>query len=158
MTQDTFPKRIALATDLSHRCDRALDRALMVHRDHTGAVMDLSFSPSGREFVTGSYDRTVRIFSAREGKSREVYHGRRMQRIFCAKFSADARFVLSGSDDGALHIWDAVSGRPIRTLEGHQGASYRAVWHARQGLLVSCGDDGTVRTWNYRSVLGGALD
>ena len=30
MTQDTFPKRIALATDLSHRCDRALDRALMV--------------------------------------------------------------------------------------------------------------------------------
>ena len=30
MTQGTFPKRIALATDLSHRCDRALDRALLV--------------------------------------------------------------------------------------------------------------------------------
>ncbi len=30
ITQGTFPKRIALATDLSHRCDRALDRALMV--------------------------------------------------------------------------------------------------------------------------------
>ena len=73
-------------------------------------------------------------------------------------WTAGETCVLSGSDDGALHIWDAVSGRPIRTLEGHQGASYRAVWHARQGLLVSCGDDGTVRTWNYRSVLGGALD
>lgn len=29
MTQGIFPKRIALATDLSHRCDRALDRALL---------------------------------------------------------------------------------------------------------------------------------
>ena len=32
MTQGTFPRRIALATDLSHRCDRALDRALLVAR------------------------------------------------------------------------------------------------------------------------------
>ncbi|MDE8654282.1 universal stress protein [Novosphingobium album (ex Liu et al. 2023)] len=30
MSQTTFPQRIALATDLSHRCDRALDRALLV--------------------------------------------------------------------------------------------------------------------------------
>jgi WD40 repeat protein len=51
----------------------------MVHCDHSMAVMDLSFSPSGREFATASYDRTVRVFEARGGKSREVYHGRRMQ-------------------------------------------------------------------------------
>ncbi|MCK9541297.1 MAG: universal stress protein [Novosphingobium sp.] len=30
MRQNGFPARIALATDLSHRCDRAFDRALMV--------------------------------------------------------------------------------------------------------------------------------
>jgi len=30
MTKGSFPRRIALATDLSHRCDRALDRALLV--------------------------------------------------------------------------------------------------------------------------------
>lgn len=32
MTNETSPKRIALATDLSHRCDRALDRALLLAR------------------------------------------------------------------------------------------------------------------------------
>ncbi len=32
MTNDTSPKHIALATDLSHRCDRALDRALLLAR------------------------------------------------------------------------------------------------------------------------------
>lgn len=30
MSQAAFPRRIALATDLSHRCDRALDRALLI--------------------------------------------------------------------------------------------------------------------------------
>lgn len=30
MTERSFPDRIALATDLSHRCDRALDRAVML--------------------------------------------------------------------------------------------------------------------------------
>ncbi len=41
----------------------------------------------------------VRIFPANEGRSREVYHSKRMQRIFAVKFSADNKYVLSGSDD-----------------------------------------------------------
>jgi WD repeat and SOF domain-containing protein 1 len=86
---------------------RKLDKALMVHKDHVGPVLDVDFSPTGREFVTGSYDRTLRIFRHREGRSREVYHTKRMQRIFCVKYSADSRFVLSGSDDTNIRIWRA---------------------------------------------------
>lgn len=37
--------------------------------------MDIDYSPTGNEFVTGSYDKTVRIFKSNEGRSREVYHG-----------------------------------------------------------------------------------
>jgi WD repeat and SOF domain-containing protein 1 len=84
---------------------RKLDKALMVHKDHVSAVMDVSYSPTGREFVTGSYDRTVRIFPVRQGRSREVYHTRRMQRVFCANFTQDSRFVLSGSDDTNVRVW-----------------------------------------------------
>jgi len=58
-----------------------LDIALNVHKGHVNAVMDVAYSPTGKEFVTGSYDRTVRIWSASgTGKSREVYHTKRMQR------------------------------------------------------------------------------
>lgn len=63
----------------------------MIHKDHVSAVMDVSFSPTGQEFASGSYDRTVRVFPHREGRSREVYHTKRMQRVFCVNFSADAR-------------------------------------------------------------------
>lgn len=42
--------------------------------------MDVAYSPTGKEFVSGSYDRTIRIFNIQSAKSREVYHTKRMQR------------------------------------------------------------------------------
>jgi DDB1- and CUL4-associated factor 13 len=50
---------------------RKLSRARTIHKDHVGAVMDVSFSPTGREIVTGSYDRTIRIFDSGAGKSKQ---------------------------------------------------------------------------------------
>ena len=49
---------------------RKLSRALNVLKDHVAAVMDVDYSPTGEELVTGSYDKTVRLFRAREGHSR----------------------------------------------------------------------------------------
>jgi len=60
---------------------RKLTRALNVMKDHVSAVLDVDFSPTGEELVTGSYDRSIRIFRTREGRSREIYHTKRMQRF-----------------------------------------------------------------------------
>jgi WD repeat and SOF domain-containing protein 1 len=94
---------------------RNLSKALMIHKDHVGAVLDVAFSPTGREFVSGSYDRTIRIFRIHEGHSREVYHTKRMQRVFSVAFSADSQYVLSGSDDTNLRIWKAEASKSIGT-------------------------------------------
>jgi WD repeat and SOF domain-containing protein 1 len=95
---------------------RKLDIAHNVHTDHVSAVLDVDYSPTGREFATGSYDRTIRIFPIDQGRSREVYHTRRMQRIFTVRFSADAQYVLSGSDDTNIRLWKARASEPIRVL------------------------------------------
>ena len=95
---------------------RNLDKAKMVHKDHMSAVyvkvtcsnyyndadgvvcrMDVSYSPTGREFVSASYDRTVRIFNCQSAKSREVYHTKRMQRyVNCSYFIEDLWIDLFG--------------------------------------------------------------
>jgi WD40 repeat protein len=84
---------------------RYLDKSLNVFKGHINAVMDIDFSPTGKELVTGSYDKTLRIFETNKGHSRDVYHTKRMQRIFITKFSTDSKYIFSGSDDGNIRIW-----------------------------------------------------
>lgn len=95
---------------------RKLDEAKCVHMGHESAVMDIDYSPTGREFVTGSYDRTIRIFQYNGGRSREIYHTKRMQRVFCVKFSCDASYVISGSDDTNLRLWKAKASEQLGVL------------------------------------------
>lgn len=70
---------------------RKLDKVSKLYKDHISAVMDVDFSPTGKEFVSGSFDKTVRIFDVGNGVSRDVYHGKRMQKIWSVKWSPDAQ-------------------------------------------------------------------
>ncbi|KAF2455292.1 WD40-repeat-containing domain protein [Lineolata rhizophorae] len=84
---------------------RKMDRALNVLRDHVAAVMDVEFSPTGEELVTASYDRSIRLWNRDRGHSRDIYHTKRMQRVFSCRFTPDSAYVLSGSDDGNIRLW-----------------------------------------------------
>jgi WD repeat and SOF domain-containing protein 1 len=95
---------------------RNLSVSTCVHKDFVSAVMSVDYSPTGREFVAGSYDRTLRIFRASGGHSREVYHTKRMQRVFASLFSGDATFVYSGSDDMNVRVWKADASEHLGTL------------------------------------------
>jgi WD40 repeat protein len=37
----------------------------------------------------------------------QVYHAKRMQRVFCVRFSGDGSYVFSGSDDMNVRVWKA---------------------------------------------------
>ncbi|CEO99183.1 hypothetical protein PBRA_001089 [Plasmodiophora brassicae] len=95
---------------------RKMDIARNVHSDHVAAVMAVDYAPTGREIVSGGYDRAVRIWADGEGRSREVYVARRMQRILSVKFSADNRFVLSGSDDTNIRLWKAQASKSLQAM------------------------------------------
>lgn len=75
--------------------------------DHVGAVIDVDYSPTGKEFVSGSYDKSIRIFEVNKGHSREVYHTKRMQRLTNVAWSLDNKYIISGSDEMNLRVWKA---------------------------------------------------
>lgn len=43
---------------------RKLKSPISVHKDHVAAVTSIDYAPTGLEFVTGSYDKSVRIFES----------------------------------------------------------------------------------------------
>lgn len=109
---------------------RKMDRALNVLKDHVAAVMDVEFSPTGEELVSASYDRTVRLWSRMKGHSRDIYHTKRMQRVFSVKWTPDSKYILSGSDDGNIRLWRANASK----REGIKSAKQRTALEYNEAL------------------------
>ncbi|XP_065564259.1 DDB1- and CUL4-associated factor 13-like [Artemia franciscana] len=86
---------------------RNLNAPMNVHKDRTSAVIDVDYSPTVNEFVSGSYDKTITIFEADKGHSRDIYHTKRMQRITCVLWSNDDKYIMSGSDEMNIRMWKA---------------------------------------------------
>ncbi|KAL7904675.1 WD40-repeat-containing domain protein [Trichoderma velutinum] len=60
----------------------------------------------------------------------------------------DVPWIISGSEDGAIKIWDRTTNECIATLTGHSGAIKRFAWSPILQSLASASDDGTVKVWN----------
>ncbi|KAJ8125966.1 hypothetical protein O1611_g7671 [Lasiodiplodia mahajangana] len=105
---------------------RAVQRALNIYKGHVAAVMDVDWSPDGRGLISGSYDRTLRLWNRDEGVSRDIYHTKRMQRVFSVAWSPDAHYVLSGSDDGNVRLWraDASKRQGVKSARHRQALEY----------------------------------
>ena len=105
---------------------RNLTRALNILKDHVAAVMDVEFSPTGEELVSASYDRSIRLWRRNEGHSRDIYHTKRMQRVFSCCWTPDNSYVLSGSDDGNIRLWrsNASSRSHIKSAAERQKLEY----------------------------------
>jgi WD repeat and SOF domain-containing protein 1 len=97
---------------------RKLDQPTYIYKGHTSAVMSVSWAPTGREFVSGSYDRTIRLFnlSQRNGVARDIYHTKRMQRVFSVNYTMDNTYIVSGSDESNVRLWKARSSEKLGQL------------------------------------------
>ncbi|XP_072029308.1 DDB1- and CUL4-associated factor 13-like [Amphiura filiformis] len=103
---------------------RKLSEAMMVHQDHVSAVLDVDYSPTGKEFVTASYDKTIRIFPVDSGRSREIYYTKRMQHVSSIRWSLDNKYILSGSDEMNVRIWKANASEKLGKLEKREVAAF----------------------------------
>lgn len=66
-------------------------------------------------------------------------------------FSPDMRFIISGSTDCTIRVWDAWTGACRRTLKGHEKWVSDLAVSPGSDCIASHGADQTVRLWNLRS-------
>ncbi|RAH73361.1 WD40 repeat domain-containing protein [Aspergillus aculeatinus CBS 121060] len=68
--------------------------------------------------------------------------------VSAVRFSPDASMIASGGADGAVKVWDTVTGKLIHSFEGHLAGISTISWSPDGATIASGSDDKTIRLWN----------
>jgi len=119
------------------------------------SVASARFSPDGKRVVTGSWDKSARIWNAEKGVAELRLEGGHSQYVNDAAFSPDGSKVVTAGDDKTACIWDARSGKLLQTLHGHRDRIGSALFSPDGTRVLTASNDKTARIWNAQT--GGLL-
>lgn len=146
-----------LAGSRARRCglrDIWLSRQL---REHRFGVVSVAISLDGSIGISGSRDRTIRLWDLASGRSIRTLAGH-TDTVTCVAIAPGARFALSGSgetlvpaQDTTLRLWDLATGQCVRTFEGHTKGVCSVAISPDGRFAVSGADDWTLRLWDLGS-------
>jgi WD40 repeat protein len=80
---------------------------------HSGPVDSVAYSADGQKIVSGSCDKTVRIWDSTSGMPLLAPLRGHCGAVDSVAFSPDGTRIVSSSEDATVRIWDAASGLEI---------------------------------------------
>jgi WD40 repeat protein len=133
-----------LSGDLWSKPTWHLQQTIEAHGDW---VRCLSFTPDGTQLVSGSFDKTIKLWQVESGKLVHTFTDS-LKGVFALAVSPDGKLLASGSWDETIALWNLESGTCIQNLTQHQ-SSVRSLAISPDGnTLVSGSFDRTIVLWH----------
>ncbi len=130
-----------------------------------GPLTAVQYSPDGRLLATAGAGHQVHIREADSLRDTLVLEDERDGLVSLA-FNPQGTIVATGGGNPLVvlqqpsgkespradqarpvRLWDAKTGKPLRSLPGHVGSIRSLVFTSDGGRLISAGDDGLIRIW-----------
>ena len=115
---------------------------------HQRQVLNVSFSPDGLYIASASFDNSVKLWNARDGKFITNLRGH-VGAVYMVAWSADSRLLASASKDTTVKVWDVRTGKLKEDLPGHKDEVFALDWSQDGRCLVSGGKDKAVKLWKH---------
>jgi len=117
-------------------------------KGHTETIYSLAYSPDGKQIITGSFDKTIKVWDANSGKEIRTLTGPQghKQMVLGIAVSQDGTLIASGSSDNLANVWDYPMSAPQR--KWNLGEVVYSATSTPDGTKAAAGlKDGSIRLW-----------
>jgi GTPase SAR1 family protein/uncharacterized CHY-type Zn-finger protein len=147
---ESAKKEITIKQTQKQQIEKSKIMKPLVLKGHSEAVYAIVITPNGKQIISGSMDRTLRVWDLASGRCLTTLEGH-SDLVEAIVITPDGKQIISGSDDTRLRVWDLASGRCLTTLEGHSDTIYTVAITPDGKQIVSGSMDSTLRVWDLAS-------
>ncbi|XP_065055783.1 autophagy-related protein 16-1-like [Rhopilema esculentum] len=106
-----------------------------------GKVTSLDLAPDMNSLLVCTRDDSLKLIDLRRNQVVSTYRAEGFKVAFDwtrACFSPDVQFVMCGSYDGGVYVWNARTDKLEKTLREHKSSVVACAWHPNGSSLVTC--------------------
>jgi WD40 repeat protein len=120
-----------------------------VLQDNQNSISAVAVFPDRRRIVTGSLDKTLRLWDLKDGVVLKKMEGHRGG-VRAVAVSQDGQFIASGDDKGGLIAWDGRTGELTKVIEAHSDEIRSLDFSPDSEVLASTGStsDKSTKMWS----------
>ena len=113
-------------------------------------VSAVAVTPDWRYAVSGSYDKTLRLWDLESGELLRTLEDH-TDHVQAVAVTPDGARAVSGSMDKTLKLWDLESGMLLHTMKGHTGPVWAVAVTPNGTHAVSASWGKTLKLWDLQS-------
>ena len=131
-----------------HILDIKTLETIHVIRNSEKSARTLAVSELSGHLAVGYSDNKIRVFSLRDWKLVHEIDAHKIS-VFSVRYSPDERFLISGSRDAKLKIWDVIDGYTLReSVAAHMYAINHIEFSPDNKHFVTCSMDKSIKVWD----------
>ncbi len=112
---------------------------------HDDSIWSIAFNPDGTKIVSGSSDRSVKIWNSQTGQCLKTFYGHNRP-VLSVAFSPNGNTIASCGGHSIIKLWNIETGECDRTIQ--EKTSYTIKFNFNGLILASGHTSGIIKLWD----------